>query len=405
MNKSPTIAVIGAGPVGLEAARQAIEAGYQVKLFEKGEIACAVRKWGHVRLFSPYEMNTTVGGRALIADKGREAGSCETAAEFIESYLLPLSRWISTIAQVFTHTTVNKISRGDLLKGDAIGSRSNQEQPFRLLIENAAGEQIEQADFVLDCSGVSDQPNWLGAGGIPCPGEKEFRNKIIYGLPNREQNFELENCASIFIVGAGYSAATLVNELFQQKSEESGCNIFWVTRNSHSSGPLRVIKDDSLPERERLAVNTNQLALSTRKNLHWISNSVIERLGTAHSDDRVEVTVRNLETSQLKTIDVERVVACTGYHPDLSLTSELQIHECYATSGPMKLAASLLGQRGLDCTKISVSDTETLTNPETGYYFLGARSYGRNSQFLMQTGYQQVQIVLELINQSLEPFP
>ncbi len=402
MKKSPTIAIIGAGPVGLEAARQAIEAGYQVKLFEKGEIACAVRKWEHVRLFSPREMNTTTEGRKFTSPAQREAGHCETGAEFLESYLLPLSQWISVRAQVMTHTTVKQISRGDLLKGDAIGTRNNHGQPFRLLIENAAGEQIEQADFVFDCSGVTDQPNWLGTGGIPCPGENDLREKIVYGLPDREQIKEFDNCTSVLIVGAGYSAATLVHELFQRKNTETLPEVYWLTRNSHASGPMTVIEDDPLSERKRLAVNTNQLALSSREDLHWISNSVVERFRTADAHSGIEVTLKNLETSLLNTINVERIVACTGYHPDLSLTSELQIHECYATSGPMKLAASLMGQSGLDCTKISVEAAETLTNPETGYYFLGARSYGRNSQFLMQTGYQQIGLVMKLITELLQ---
>ncbi|TWT61908.1 FAD-dependent oxidoreductase [Rubinisphaera italica] len=402
MKKSPTIAVIGAGPVGLEAARQAIDTGYQVKLLEKGEIASAVRKWQHVRLFSPREMNTTTEGRTLISDAGREAGYCETGAEFIESYLLPLSQWISARTQVLTQTTVKKISRGDLLKGDAVGSRNRHEEPFRLLIENAAGEQIEQADFVLDCSGVTDQPNWLGTGGIPCPGERDVLEKITYGLPDREQISEIQKCASVLIVGAGYSAATLVNELIQHRKIETQPKILWLTRNSYPSGPLRVLQDDPLPGRMRLSVIANQLALSSRKDLHWISNSVVERISTTGTGDGLEVTVRSLKTSFSETIEVERVVACTGYHPDLSLTSELQIHECYATSGPMKLAASLMGQAGLDCTKITVGDVETLSSPETGYYFLGARSYGRNSQFLMQTGYQQVLLVLEQIKQSLD---
>jgi hypothetical protein len=31
-----------------------------------------------------------------------------------------------------------------------------------------------------------------------------------------------------------------------------------------------------------------------------------------------------------------------------------------------------------------------LRNPEPNFFLLGAKSYGRNSQFLMRTGYDQV---------------
>ncbi len=47
---------------------------------------------------------------------------------------------------------------------------------------------------------------------------------------------------------------------------------------------------------------------------------------------------------KLSTWEVDRVIANVGYTPDTSLYRELQVHECYASLGPMKLAAALLGQ-------------------------------------------------------------
>ena len=48
---------------------------------------------------------------------------------------------------------------------------------------------------------------------------------------------------------------------------------------------------------------------------------------------------------------VDRVLAHVGYRPDTALTAELQVHYCYATEGPMKLAAALMaaGGGGGDC--------------------------------------------------------
>ena len=48
---------------------------------------------------------------------------------------------------------------------------------------------------------------------------------------------------------------------------------------------------------------------------------------------------------------VDRVLAHVGYRPDTALTAELQVHYCYATDGPMKLAAALMaaGGGGGDC--------------------------------------------------------
>ena len=40
---------------------------------------------------------------------------------------------------------------------------------------------------------------------------------------------------------------------------------------------------------------------------------------------------------------------------------------------------------------------ETLRNPEPNFYILGAKSFGRNSQFLLRLGFEQVRDVFTLI--------
>jgi hypothetical protein len=45
---------------------------------------------------------------------------------------------------------------------------------------------------------------------------------------------------------------------------------------------------------------------------------------------------------------------------------------------------------GGDCLAQTSHGPETLTNPEPGFFILGAKSYGRNSQFLMSIGWHQV---------------
>ena len=53
-------------------------------------------------------------------------------------------------------------------------------------------------------------------------------------------------------------------------------------------------------------------------------------------------------------------------------------------SGPIALAAA---RQGLS---IAPAGPDALTNPEPGVFILSAKSYGRNSQFLMRTGWSQV---------------
>ena len=58
------IAILGGGPVGLEAALYASALQLPFTVFERGRVGEHLRRWGHVRLFSPFGMNSTPLGRA-----------------------------------------------------------------------------------------------------------------------------------------------------------------------------------------------------------------------------------------------------------------------------------------------------------------------------------------------------
>src|SRR5438105_6880832 len=62
------IAVLGAGPIGLEAALYARYLGYEVDLYERGRVAEHLLQWGHTRLFTPFAANASpLGISALTA--------------------------------------------------------------------------------------------------------------------------------------------------------------------------------------------------------------------------------------------------------------------------------------------------------------------------------------------------
>src|SRR3954467_7345769 len=85
----PRLAILGAGPVGLEAALAAAERGWEFTVYEAGRsVGANVRDWGHVRLFTPWDMNLSPRARrALRAAPGgaggagwRRGGGCPGAA-------------------------------------------------------------------------------------------------------------------------------------------------------------------------------------------------------------------------------------------------------------------------------------------------------------------------------------
>jgi len=63
----------------------------------------------------------------------------------------------------------------------------------------------------------------------------------------------------------------------------------------------------------------------------------------------------------------------------------------------MALAASLLKQASADCLTIASSGAATLRTTEPNFFILGAKSYGRNSQFLLRTGFEQVRDAFAMI--------
>jgi glycine/D-amino acid oxidase-like deaminating enzyme len=71
---SRTVAIIGAGPVGLAAAAHAAERGLQPVVFETGPAAGhAAQRWGHVRMFSPWAYNIDKACERLLSAVGWNA--------------------------------------------------------------------------------------------------------------------------------------------------------------------------------------------------------------------------------------------------------------------------------------------------------------------------------------------
>jgi hypothetical protein len=122
---------------------------------------------------------------------------------------------------------------------------------------------------------------------------------------------------------------------------------------------------------------------------------VVESLAPAGTE--VEVILRRGDGTR-ENVRADRILALTGSVGDHTLYRQLQVHECYATSGPMKLAAALLGSTtGGDCLAQTSLGAETLVNPEPGFFLLGSKSYGRNATFLMRVGWEQVDEVMSLL--------
>ena len=405
------IAVIGAGPIGLEAALYAIGAGYDVSVYESGSIANTVQRWGHVRLFSHFGLSVSPWGRDAVASligagELPDDSAILTGREFAGQYLIPLSKTPQLDGRIHENTKVVSIGRSRLWKQDLIGKPERARDPFRLLLEDPHEERTVEADLVLDCSGTYGNHNRIGAGGIVCPGELRSLTDSDYSLPDifGKDRDRFVGCKTL-VVGSGYSAATSVVNLARLAEVETGTRIVWLTRSDRKP-PITRIENDPLPERDRLAVTANQLAIEDNSPVQWLSSTLVGRVDFDNTSQHYHVTMfkndfgsgQGAETNK---IVVDRIIANVGYKPDRTLYEELQIHECYATQGPIKLAEELLGETSQDCLSQSRHGVETLQNPEPGFFILGSKSYGRNSRFLLKVGIEQIQdlFAIELSNE------
>lgn len=400
-NALPRIAVLGAGPIGLEAALYARKLSYAVTVYERGRAAEHVRRWGQVRLFSPFGMNATpLGKAAILTDNPRHEfprdGDCTTGVEHVAAYLEPLAL-SSTLRECGRpDTAVLRVGRRGFLKEESPGDPRRGQEPFRLLVQQGKSrETVDEADIVLDCTGVYGQHRWLGDGGIPAIGELAAEPYIAYTLEDvlgeRRSMYAGKN---VLVVGAGYSAATTVCNLTTLAQDQAATWVIWLARGAGSQ-PLKRIPNDPLRERDRLAVRANTLATRAEGNIEFHASSAIESIETAGPDRGFRVTARC--GGQERVWEVERVIANIGNVPDTLLYRELQIHECYASQGPMNLAAALSKHAGADCLQIPPQGPAALRNPEPNFFILGAKSYGRNSSFLLKTGFDQVRDVFALI--------
>ncbi len=396
--ESPRVVIVGAGPIGLEAAVYARSLNLPVTVFERGVPGEYLRQWGHVRLFSPFHMNSTpLGRKAIQRQHPRHElpsdDACITGHEHLERYLQPIAESLGDIVR--TQTQVLSIGRSGFLKQEEPGSKDRARHPFRLLIRDAKQrERVEEADVVLDCTGTYGQHRWLGEGGIPAVGELTAEPHISYHLTNLKERMAQFLGKTIMLVGGGYSAATTAVMLATLAKEDTATWIFWLARSSRSQ-PIRRFGNDPLRERDRLAADANNLATRNDGSLEYHPQTFVEAV-EFHGADK-GFTVRSRTAGSRQSWEVDHLIANVGYQPDEQLYRELQIHQCYASEGPMKLAASLLGQKSQDCLKQTSGGADTLKNPEPNFYILGAKSYGRNSNFLLRIGFEQIRDVFSMI--------
>jgi thioredoxin reductase len=376
------LAVIGAGPIGLAAAHAAVARGFEVVVLEQGEVGDALRRWGPTRLFTPLGMNLPPGARALVPDLPPD-DALLTGPELADHVLAPLAAPLG--ARLRTQHRVLSVGRARLTRGELFGHPLRAERPFRLLVENARGEKILEADRVIDASGVYGQPRWLGAGGLPALGERGLGERVVRTLGALHQRRDELVGRRILLVGHGHSAANAIQVLDGWAREHAGTRLVWAVRTGHAR-PCVAIAGDPLPERRQIVDGANALAERPPPHLVVERRAAVEAIGVAGAELAVSLAGGRAHT-------VDAIVALTGYRPDTSLWTELSLEVAPASEGMARLERAVRDVR--DCLSVPRVSAADLASGEPNFFVAGSKSYGRAETFLLANGYAQLQTIVD----------
>ncbi len=383
------VAIIGAGPIGLAAAANLIERGIPFELYEAGETAAdSIRRWGHIRLFSPWKHLVDPASRRLLEATGWQhpaESSLPTGGELVDAYLMPLVALPSIAEHMHTGVEVLAVSREGM---DRTRTAGRAAAPFVLRLRDRAGVVTEvAARAVIDASGTYRTPNSLASSGLDPLGLDDVAAFVTHALPDvlgrEREHFAGKHTT---VVGAGHSAANTLLNLAALATEVPGTRITWAIRN-RSAVRVSSSPDDELAARAKLGGRVDELVASGV--IEVVDRFEIVRL--ARHGDGVRIVAS--QAGALVEHDTDVIVNATGFRPNLDMLREIRLELDDIVEAPRRLAP-LIDPNVHSCGTVEPHGFAELKQPEDGFFLAGMKSYGRAPTFLLATGYEQVRSIV-----------
>lgn len=386
-----TIAIIGAGPVGLAAAAHALERGISPVVLERGPAAGhAIRQWAHVPMFSPWAFNIDGAAERLLAKAGwtrPDPDRYPTGGDLVSDYVTPLAEKTALRERIRFNAEVISVSRAGF---DKVKSAGREEAPFLLRYRNGEAVSKLTVDAVIDTSGTWFSPNPAGAGGLPAPGESETARRISYGMPDVLGEARPRYAGKrIAVLGGGHSAIGTLIALAELQAMAPSTDITWLYRGAALAKAFGGGAADQLSARGALGLQIADLVAQGR--IHALTGFRLDRVESDGSGLRLAS-----EDERTQIVAVDELIVATGFRPDLSLLRELRVELDPALECPPSLAP-LIDPNIHSCGTVRPHGAVELAHPEPGFYIAGMKAYGRAPTFLLATGHEQVRsIVAEL---------
>lgn len=388
MSEAKTVAIIGAGPVGLAAAAHVLERGLRPIVLEAGHsTGHSVRQWGHVQLFSPWEYNIDRAAARLLAPTGWNSPAPDqypTGSELVERYLEPLATRTVLARHIRTDSRVIDVSRAGF---DKLKTKGRDTAPFEIRYKNGQGPKVMRADAVIDVSGTWHSPNPAGANGLRAIGETQAADRIAYGMPDVLGKDRARYAGkTVAVLGAGHSAIGTLTDLARLAEQSPATKPIWLLRSNDPAKAFGGGANDKLAARGELGAAFAALVAAERIKLE-------SEFRVSHVTlDGPRLIVGAGGACCGRQIVVDELIVATGFRPDLDFVRELRIQLDPAIECPVALAP-LIDPNEHSCGTVRPHGARELAQAEPGFYFAGMKSYGRAPTFLMLTGYEQVRSI------------
>jgi hypothetical protein len=218
-------------------------------------------------------------------------------------------------------------------------------------------------------------------------GAAEVEGRVVHALPDvRGADRERFAGRHTTVVGAGHSAANTLIALAELAALEPGTRVTWLIRNA-SAVRVSSSVDDELAERARLGSRVDRLVASGV--VEQIDSFEISRVGARGDGIRLTGSRRGEAAAH----DTDIVVNATGFRPDLRMLREVRLCLDDIVEAPVRLAP-LIDPNLHSCGTVAPHGYDELRHPESGFFLVGMKSYGRAPTFLLATGYEQVRSVV-----------
>lgn len=365
-----TIAIIGGGSTGVEAALYARFLGYTVMLFDLERIGNELLRWRSQAMPGTWrDMTSPLGLAALEAQSGKEAlpvlDDPVTYEQYVEKYLVPVAKTDLLYESMQINSKVVSVSRH--MGGPSLSPEQASEREFRVLIDSQQrGEFTQLVDVVLDCSGLNRRASGMASGGGFSAGQLRQCESLLHGKVDvlGKKRSTLEN-REILLFGNDLAAGVNALDLSELADTAAETRLTWVIPKLPGNKPLELNLPKDRVGVELLHARLLPLTKGDNPMVTPIAAWGVESLAKPNERWQVRLQIGEEETLE---IESDVVINCGRAVADFSFASAMEPRQ-------LRTAGQFGNNNALDAAAGDASQPiAACLTTEPHYYVLGQKA-------------------------------